>query len=411
MPDSSVQLKQLLNDSIVSQSIRHIVLSSPRRKDQEIRRIDVRPVRIKAGLRYQLASRSKTQEFHENLDPADTVSRILKLASDSFQEVRVVTNTAVWEGRSSGSGHYTLKANKSGPSLSNPPVSGTVSESNPDNSALDHNRRRAYLIPEGQPCPFLIRTGIMSSSGQVLAKHFHKFRQINRYLEFIRDIVGSLPESEPIGIVDFGCGKSYLTFAAHYLFSTVLKRDFRITGLDQRPDVINTCREITADLGLSDLQFERGQIAGYNPQHPVHLAISLHACNTATDDAIYQAVQWKSPVIMAVPCCQHELAEQLTPKVAPLFTTSGIVREQFASLATDSIRAALLRAIGYDADIMEFIETEHTPKNLLIRAIRRTGRSDDRRPELEHVMQIRTELNARPLRLERLLREGGFLPQ
>ncbi len=251
----------------------------------------------------------------------------------------------------------------------------------------------------------------MSSSGQVLAKHFHKFRQINRYLEFIRDIAGSLPVNEPIGIVDFGCGKSYLTFAAHYLFSSVLKRDCRITGLDQRPDVISTCREITADLGLRDLQFERGQIAGYNPQHPVHLAISLHACNTATDDAIYQAIQWKSPVIMAVPCCQHELAEQLTAKVAPLFTTSGIVREQFASLATDSIRAALLRAIGYDADIMEFIETEHTPKNLLIRAVRRTGRSDDRRHELEQVMQIRTELNARPLRLERLLREGGFLPQ
>ncbi len=251
----------------------------------------------------------------------------------------------------------------------------------------------------------------MSANGQVYSKHFHKFRQINRYVEFIRDIVPDLPATGPIHVVDFGCGKSYLTFATHYLLTQYLGRQCEIVGLDQRADVVATCRSICEDLKLTGLRFERGQISEYEPESPVHLSISLHACNTATDDAVFKAIQWETPVIMAVPCCQHELASVLAPEVSPVLTASGILKERFASLATDAMRAAVLRAIGYDATIMEFIETEHTPKNLLIRAVRRRNATGVQENDLRQLEEFRQELKISPLQLERRLRENGMLPQ
>jgi SAM-dependent methyltransferase len=179
-----------------------------------------------------------------------------------------------------------------------------------------HNRTRNYLIPEGVPCPFLIHTGVMTKDGAVRAAHSKKFGQINRFLEFINDVVAMLPADRTIHVVDFGCGKSYLTFATQYLLTTLLQRDCRITGLDRRADVVQTCSKIAKELQLPNLQFAIGDIAGFESDNPVDLVISLHACDTATDDALAQAVRWKSRVILAVPCCQHELNELLTNVVA-----------------------------------------------------------------------------------------------
>lgn len=409
MSDSSVQLRQILNDCVAQQTLRQVVLSRPRQTSQDVRRIDVRPVRLRAGVRFQFASQTATQEFHRNEEPGSTADEIWKLISADFRDLRIVTVTETWEARFSRKNECSLRR------VHVTPEPASRSSASADDAAaeqdLSHNRQRAYLIPDGVPCPFLIRTGIMSASGQVYAKHFHKFRQINRYAEFIRDIVPELPATGTIRVVDFGCGKSYLTFATHYLLTHCLGRDCEITGLDQRADVVATCRRITEDLCLPGLRFEMGQISEYEPQSPVHLSISLHACNTATDDAMFKAIQWKTPVIMAVPCCQHELASILAPEVSPVLTASGILKERFASLATDAIRAAVLRAIGYDASIMEFIETEHTPKNLLIRAVRRQSTDGVQEKDLRQLEEFRHELKTGPLCLERRLRENGMLPR
>ena len=276
-----------------------------------------------------------------------------------------------------------------------------------------HNRVRNYLIPEGVPCPFLIHTGIMSHDGSVRASHSRKFRQINRFLEFIHDIVEALPTGRPLRIVDFGCGKSYLTFATHYLFSTILKRPCHLVGLDRRTDVIETCNRIIKDLSLQDLEFHVGDIAGYSADEPVDLMISLHACDTATDDAIAQAIQWNCTAILAVPCCQHELNESIAETALAPITTYGITKDRFAAIATDTMRAALLTTCGYQTQVMEFIDMEHTPKNLLIRAIRRDGGGRGgkaaARKALSDVRNLRSQLGVEPLTLERRLMESGAL--
>lgn len=240
-----------------------------------------------------------------------------------------------------------------------------------------------------------------------------KFRQINRFLEFIHDIVDALPSDRPLRIVDFGCGKSYLTFATHYLFSSILKRECQIVGLDRRTDVIETCRKIATSLALQNLEFQVGDIAGFLAPDPVDLMISLHACNTATDDAIAQAIQWGSSAILAVPCCQHELNEVLAVTALSPITTYGITKDRFAAIVTDTMRASLLTASGYQTQVLEFIETEHTPKNLLIRAIKRRAGSGGAKAAsdkaLTDVRQLRSQLQIQPLTLERRLCELGVL--
>ena len=245
------------------------------------------------------------------------------------------------------------------------------------------------------------------------ADHSRKFRQINRFLEFIHDIAGALPSDRPLRIVDFGCGKSYLTFATHYLFSSILKRECHIVGLDRRTDVIDTCRKVVNSLSLSNLEFHVGDIAGFLSNGPVDLMISLHACDTATDDAIAQAIQWNSCAILAVPCCQHELNELLSETALSPITAYGITKDRFAAIATDTMRASLLTASGYQTQVMEFIDMEHTPKNLLIRAIKRKSGSAGAKAAgdkaLTDVRQLRSQLGVGPLTLERRLNEHGVL--
>jgi hypothetical protein len=253
----------------------------------------------------------------------------------------------------------------------------------------------------------------MSRDGSVRASHSRKFRQINRFLEFINDIVDALPSDRSLRIVDFGCGKRYLTFATHYLFTTILKRDCQVIGLDRRTDVIDTCRKIVTSLALQNLEFHVGDISGYLSEAPVDLMISLHACDSATDDAIAQAIQWNSAAILAVPCCQHELNDLLGDTALSPITSYGITRDRFAAIATDTMRASLLTACGYQTQVMEFIDMEHTPKNLLIRAVRRksanAGAKTVANKALIDVRRLRSQLGVEPLSLERRLNELGQL--
>lgn len=248
--------------------------------------------------------------------------------------------------------------------------------------------------------------GVMTESGQVRRPMYAKFRQVNRFLELVRDICHALPANRELRIIDFGCGKSYLTFALHHLFTIVEQRQVLITGLDLKNDVIELCRSTISRLGLAGLEFQQGSIAEFDPNGPVDLVVSLHACDTATDDALAQAVAWKARAILAVPCCQHELNPILQSKPLSPLMKHGILKERFAALATDALRALVLEIEGYSTQVVEFIDLEHTPKNLLLRAVRREQTSSDllahRQSELAEYKQA---LGLESTHLERCLVE------
>ncbi len=412
MADHSRKLVRLLCESVTSGGLQKAVFSGPQMTTEVIRRVDVRPVEIREGRRFQFTLQTETQQTHRNLDAEAAAAEFTRLCQHVYRNVLLVTETATSEARASKKGVWFLKTKANAPvdttKIANEHDDATKLQANP------HNRVRNYLIPEGVPCPFLIHTGIMSRDGGVRASSSRKFRQINRFLEFINDIVDALPLDRPLQIVDFGCGKSYLTFATHYLFSNVLQRECHIVGLDQRTDVIDTCQKIANSLSLQNIEFHVGSISGFQSMNPVDLMISLHACDTATDDAIAQAIVWKCSAILAVPCCQHELNGLLPDSALPPITTHGITKDRFAALATDTMRASLLTACDYQTQVMEFIDMEHTPKNLLIRAIRRDSRNrcvkETAKNAMADVWQMRSQLGIEPLALERRLNEFGVLP-
>lgn len=239
-----------------------------------------------------------------------------------------------------------------------------------------HNRVKQYILNDGEPLDFLVYQGVMSENYLVKANMQHKFRQINRFLEFIRDIVPYLPTHRPIEIVDFGCGKSYLTFAIYYYFEKILQREVHIHGLDLKEDVIQNCNLLKDKLHYEHLSFQKGDIAQYHEDHPIDLMVTLHACDTATDYALYHAIKRNTNVILSVPCCQHELHFQMYDTPLDSLFRYGILQERTAAILTDGLRAMMLEASGYKTQILEFIDMEHTPKNLLIRAVRSKPRME-----------------------------------
>jgi trans-aconitate methyltransferase len=398
MSDHAEELIRLLRESATQRTLQKATFSAPRVTGAENLRVDVRPAEIRGEWMLQFTTSTATQQFHRNLNSAEASSELARLATEDYRNVNVTTADALWEARTSRKEKCSLRRT----GVTGKPVAEVVS----------HNRKRNYLIPEGVPCPFLIHTGVMTKDGTVRASHARKFGQINRFLEFINDIVDQLPADRPVQIVDFGCGKSYLTFATHYLLTNILKRESRIIGLDRRKDVVATCTNIVRELQLEHLEFSVGDIAGFESAGPVDLVISLHACDTATDHALAQAIRWQSQVILAVPCCQHELNEHLqSGSLAPL-TSFGLTKERFASLATDTMRASLLSAAGYQTQVLEFIDMEHTPKNILLRSVLRTGRTSDgvAKKAMEEVVRMRSLLNVAPLMLEQTLRAENRLP-
>lgn len=328
---------------------------TPAEEEAPPKRQQVRPVTIRGEQVYQWSLRFERQEKHENLNAAETVARIRQLAGGLYRQAQVALTTAELHLRRDRSGklHVSRRA----------PVRTTVETS--------HDRKKAYLIPDGVPCPFLIAQGVMRPDGRVLASMQHKFRQVNRFLEFVNDVYPSLPAEGTLHVVDYGCGKSYLTFAIHHLLTVVHHRTVQVTGLDRNPDVIATCRRTVNDLQLEGMSFESTAIDGAGLETPLHLAVALHACDTATDHALADAVRRKAAVILAAPCCQHEVAAAMHLAALPLLEGPGIVKERLAALTTDSLRAAALEAAGYKTQVIEFIETDHTPKNLLLRSVLR----------------------------------------
>lgn len=354
-------LQSLFTDCLNETLIR-VILSNPSSKDGVIK-ICARPMLKNKSLLFQIEEYTKTQVFHKNLTAGDAGSYLTgKLSSDtssqtaSFKNALVETQSFTANVLVSKKGTITIKK-KMNASAKQPKIS------------LSHNRKKKYILEEGIPVPFLIDLGVMTQNGNIVNAHYDKFRQINRFLEYIEDILPSLPTGRELRILDFGCGKSYLTFAIYYYLKVLKGYPVRITGLDLKEDVIRRCNELAVKYGYDKLEFLCGDIAYYDGCSQVDMVVTLHACDTATDYALAKAVGWGAKVILSVPCCQHELNKQMKNDLLSPVLHYGILKERIAALMTDGLRAQILEANGYRTQILEFIDMAHTPKNLLIRAV------------------------------------------
>jgi SAM-dependent methyltransferase len=347
-----------LREVLSSEAFIDASLSAPAQSGADaVRRVEVRPVTVRGKRMVQFAYRTSTQITHRNIPPVEAASHFLELLATDFRSASIRSTERVFHVTVTASGDLSIRQG----SQASSPVAAT------------HDRAKRYVIPEGAPCAFLQRLGVMTEAGRVIAAKQAKFRQINRYLEMVADVIRALPATGPLRVIDFGSGKSYLTFALHHFMHAVLEREVSITGLDLKREVIAECEEIARDLDAEGLSFEVGDIAGYAPNTPIDMVVSLHACDTATDDALERAVEWGARVILAAPCCQHELARQIASDAMRPILKHGILRERLAAIVTDALRAQRLEMAGYKVQVLEFIETEHTPKNLLIRAVKRPG--------------------------------------
>jgi SAM-dependent methyltransferase len=332
--------------------------------EETFQRVNITPIDLKGGPVFQFEYRFPKKVTHRNVAPAQAADEAAALLSETFSQAVLRTADETF--------HVTLAKNGGWSVKRNAAEVAAASE-----APAAHNRAKNYVLPEGRPIPFLVRLGVMTAEGRVVAARQDKFRQINRFLEMVADTLPALPADRTVRVVDFGSGKSYLTFALYHFLRIEKGLDVEIVGLDIKRDVIAGCARIAHQLGWADrLRFEVGDIAGFGDESSrADLVVSLHACDTATDDAIAKAIGWGASVILAVPCCQHEIYAKLPSRdvenpVRPLLK-HGIFRERLAALITDALRAEALEREGYGVQVLEFIPLEHTPKNLLIRAIRR----------------------------------------
>lgn len=318
----------------------------------------IRPVLMRGELSFQETIYRGTQVFHTNYAFDELMAKIADDMETLYRQAQIICTDEEITILVSKKGTVTVKRRKKQAELNKP---------------LSHNREKQYIIKEGEPVDFLVELGVLSETGRVTKASYDKFRQINRYLEFIEDVLDKLPADRTMRIIDFGCGKSYLTFAMYYYLHQLKKRDIRVTGLDLKKDVIQHCNELAKRLGYEKLDFCVGDIKDYSGEDHVDMVVSLRACDKATDYALEKAVKWGAEVILAVPCCQHEVNKQIKCDVLQPVLKYGIIKERMSALITDALRADILEQHGYETQILEFIDMEHTPKNLLIRAVKKGG--------------------------------------
>ena len=378
-------------EELLTEDLRQMVLSGRLQADGPMK-VRLRPVLTGGVLKFQAEEFVGKQAFHKNLPKEEAASYVTGLLGTSFKQLQAETAALEASVLVSKKGKVTIhKKKKAEPVLSDA-----------WRASLSHNRKKHYILEEGIPVPFLVDLGVQTKDGKIVHARYDKFRQINRFLEFIEDVLPKLDKNRENVILDFGCGKSYLTFAMYYYLKELKGYPVRIIGLDLKEDVIRTCSRLAEKYGYENLTFLTGDIASYEGVDHVDMVVTLHACDTATDYALYKAVKWGAKVILSVPCCQHELNAQMkSERFAPLFQY-GIIKERTAALFTDALRAQLLESQGYRVQILEFIDIEHTPKNLLIRAVRQ-GEKKDNRHEIEDILK---ELSVTPT-LYRLFSESG----
>ncbi|NCC42221.1 MAG: SAM-dependent methyltransferase [Clostridia bacterium] len=385
-------------DRYLDINLRQIVLSGAKNKEGAAK-VRIRPVMIKEKLQFQCTKTVGPKEFHENHGKTETITLTEGWMEMDFKQLQLESEKGTVSILVSKKGKLTIKE-KQNKQISAEEVCGNLEVRKQE---LSHNRKKRYILEEGKPVGFLIDLGVMTREGKIVRARYDKFRQINRFLEFIEDILPRLAKDREVTILDFGCGKSYLTFAMYYYLHELKEYDVRIIGLDLKEDVIENCGRLSRKYGFEKLKFYQGDIASYEGVEKVDMVVTLHACDTATDFALAKAVNWGASVILSVPCCQHELNKQIANEVLEPVFSYGVLKERIAALMTDGLRAQMLESVGYDTQILEFIDMEHTPKNLLIRAVY-TGKKKDNEKKLRKCLD---EFGLQPT-LEELLLKGGI---
>ena len=383
------QIEELLKRVLTSLLVDMVI--SGARGGGDFIKIKVRPVMIRDSLYFQVSRYTDKQVFHENMTAEDALETLSGWILHDFRQAQIRMQDEMVTVLVSKKGKATVKSKKA----------ACIETQN-----LEHNRKKQYIIEEGTAVPFMIDLGVMTESGKIIRTRYDKYRQINRFLEFIEDILPELPTDRTVHIIDFGCGKSYLTFAMYYYLKVLKHYDIRITGLDLKQKVIEDCQALADRYGYDGLQFLCGDIADYNGTDEVDMVVTLHACDTATDYALYKAVKWHASVILSVPCCQHELNRKMQCETLSGAFQYGLIKERTVALMTDAMRGQLLEMKGYKTQLLEFIDMEHTPKNILIRGVKSKGLLPKaaRKQQMENYQKCRDFFGAE-LTLEKLFKE------
>ncbi|SCH89953.1 MULTISPECIES: class I SAM-dependent methyltransferase [unclassified Romboutsia] len=386
MEDLKNSIKEIAQNEIIK-----VVISNKANKDVEYNKINISIKEKNNKEYYQIEKFTDKQVFHENIEKEELEDKIVNLISDYKQ-------LSAW----SITHNFDLKISKKGKVF--------LGKKKSDNSNLvnkGHNKEKNYILREGTIIQPLIDLGVFTKEGKVVKSMYDKYKQINRFVEIIDDEIKKNNYKE-LTILDFGCGKSYLTFVLYYYFVEIKNINVKMIGLDLKKDVIKKCNEIAKRYGYDNLSFELGDINGFKYNNKVDMVITLHACDTATDYALYNAIKWNSKMIFSVPCCQHEFNHQMKAKSLSILTKYGIVQERVAALMTDASRANLLEAVGYKTQLLEFIDISHSPKNILIRASKGNVTKDKREKALNEVNNLIAQFNFNPT-LYNLLKNDNLI--
>lgn len=387
-------IREKIGQILAEAEVTRAIISKPSSKSAEYKKIDVQAKEKSAGhgkndnrekeRTYQISKYTQKQVFHENVEAKDLAQRVEELTTElSFRQINLWTNEHEYSFLLSKKGELSVKRR----------ALKEDEQCHLKEQSSDHNRQKNYIISEGQQVAPLVDMGVFTKDGKVVKSMYDKFRQINRFLEILDDEIDSA-KLDHLNVIDFGCGKSYLTFVVYYYLTEIKGIKANIIGLDLKADVIKKCNQAAQKYGYDNLHFELGDINGYKAPFDVDMVITLHACDTATDYALYNAIQWDARMIFSVPCCQHELNQKIKSDDLSILTRYGIIKERFAALATDAIRGNLLEYAGYKTQLLEFVDFAHTPKNILIRAVKRPiGPKNSRDKALEEVNKLMEEFH------------------
>lgn len=373
-------------DTITNDEIIRLVISNKKNKEIEYNKINFILKEKNKKQYYQIEKYTDKQVFHENIDKELINTKIIEHMKDDYKQL------SAW----STDNTFDLKVSKKGKIFL-----GKKKSDNKKFANKSHNKEKNYILKEGTIIQPLIDLGVFTKEGKVVNSKYDKYKQINRFIEIIDDEIRKNNQEE-LTILDFGCGKSYLTFVLYYYFVEIKKINVKMIGLDLKPDVIKKCNDIAKRYNYENLKFELGDINGYKFTDKVDMVITLHACDTATDYALYNAIKWNTKMIFSVPCCQHEFNSQMKSDNLSLLTKYGIVQERVAALMTDAVRANLLEYLGYKTQLLEFIDISHSPKNILIRASKSGVTKEKREKALNEVNNLIKEFNLDPTLLKLL---------
>lgn len=367
------KIKEIFDDDILK-----AVISNPVSKSFEYRKTEILKKNLSDKTLYRIAKYTKTQVFHQNVKKDELISELCGLMDD-YRQLDAWSEGNFYSLKKSKKGKVTLikKANKDG-------------NSRLKENANSHNREKNYIIGTGEAIPPLVDLGVFTKEGKVVNSMYDKFRQINRFIEIIDDVVSNIDKDE-LRIIDFGCGKSYLTFVLYHYLVNIKGKKAKITGLDLKEKVIEKCNALAKNYGYDGLEFICGDIADFKCNEKIDMVITLHACDTATDLALFHAISWGADAIFSVPCCQHELNGQISSEKLSALCKYGLIKERFSALATDSIRGCLLESQGYAVNLMEFVDMTHSPKNILIRAVRQNVSEKKKKAAIDEAERLSAE--------------------